>query len=299
MLAELSTTLPNKPNRIFAIPCLPNRVRQENYPEDRITQAWMWDEFSKHFLRPGDFMLAETGTCTFGISDTKFPTDVRYTTQTYYGSIGWAHAATLGVELARQDLENDGETARQRTIVVTGDGSFGLTMQEIGTMITAKTKPIIFLLNNEGYTIERVIHGARQPYNNINQLQYSHLLHLFDHPAPDDHFHRCTTPTELSDTFKKLSTTYPKALTVVEVILDKLDVPWRLSAQLALRGPHVVEELREAGFSGWTQEEKYPIEWVDAEEVLKLGKEERRPQQVNGNIVPDVGTKRGDLGVTG
>lgn len=37
-----------------------------------------------------------------------------------------------------------------------------LTMQEVGTMIKNGTRPIIFVLNNSGYTIERVIHGAHQ-----------------------------------------------------------------------------------------------------------------------------------------
>jgi len=35
-------------------------------------------------------------------------------------------------------------------------------MQEIGTMIKHNLKPIIMIINNNGYTIERVIHGAKQ-----------------------------------------------------------------------------------------------------------------------------------------
>ena len=37
-----------------------------------------------------------------------------------------------------------------------------LTIQEIGTMIKAKCKAIVFVINNEGYTVERLIWGARQ-----------------------------------------------------------------------------------------------------------------------------------------
>lgn len=37
-----------------------------------------------------------------------------------------------------------------------------LTIQEIGTMIKAGTAPLIFVINNEGYTVERLIWGAQQ-----------------------------------------------------------------------------------------------------------------------------------------
>jgi hypothetical protein len=37
-----------------------------------------------------------------------------------------------------------------------------LTIQEIGTMIKAKCKTIVFVINNDGYTVERLIWGAQQ-----------------------------------------------------------------------------------------------------------------------------------------
>lgn len=68
---------------------------------------------------------------------------------------------------------------RGRTVLVTGDGSLQLTVQELGTMISHSTRPIILLINNAGYTIERVIHGAKQSYNDISPWNYSHALRLF------------------------------------------------------------------------------------------------------------------------
>ena len=41
-------------------------------------------------------------------------------------------------------------------------GSMALTIQELGTMIKAGIAPIIFVINNEGYTVERLIWGAQQ-----------------------------------------------------------------------------------------------------------------------------------------
>jgi pyruvate decarboxylase len=82
------------------------------------------------FLQPNDVVLAETGTTSFGIIYAKLPKDVRLLAQTYYGSIGWATAATLGAEIALQELEKEKGLPRGRTILITGDGSMQLTMQE-------------------------------------------------------------------------------------------------------------------------------------------------------------------------
>lgn len=69
---------------------------------------------------------------------------LRYHFQMQYGSIGWATGATLGMAQA----------APSRPFTMTGYGSFQLTAQEISTMIRHEANPIIFLINNRGYTIE-------------------------------------------------------------------------------------------------------------------------------------------------
>lgn len=48
-----------------------------------------------------------------------------------------------------------------------------LTIQEVGTMIKNKSKAILFVINNEGYTVERLIWGAKQ-----------RTLHFFPLPYP-------------------------------------------------------------------------------------------------------------------
>lgn len=123
-----------------------------------ITQSWLYPQLER-FLKPGDAVLAETGTAVFGMCDIKFPSSTRFVTQIYYGSIGWATAATLGVALAQSEISDSQEG---RTILVTGDGSMAMTIQELGVMIKAGIKPIIFVLNNDGYTVERMIWGAKQ-----------------------------------------------------------------------------------------------------------------------------------------
>lgn len=111
------------------------------------------------------------------LDDIPFPENLRYQAQIYYGSIGWATAASLGAEVARREI--DGE--KGRLALVTGDGSMALTIQEVGTMIKAELKLVIFVLNNEGYTVERLIWGAHQctPYSSFLPF----LLHSC-HPIP-------------------------------------------------------------------------------------------------------------------
>jgi pyruvate decarboxylase len=54
----------------------------------------------------------------------------RLLAQTYYGSIGWATPAALGAELALDQEARENGKPRGRTVLITGDGSLQLTMQE-------------------------------------------------------------------------------------------------------------------------------------------------------------------------
>jgi len=68
--------------------------------------------------------------------------------QPLWGSIGWATGATLGIALADRS---------RRTVLFTGEGSHQLTANDVGTMGRNGLKPIIFVLNNGGYMVERAL----------------------------------------------------------------------------------------------------------------------------------------------
>ncbi|KAH7047352.1 pyruvate decarboxylase isoenzyme [Macrophomina phaseolina] len=213
------------------------------WPEQMITHDWVWGRVAA-FMRPGDAVVAETGTSTFGLSDVPFPVgNVRFVAQTFYGSIGWSVPAALGTDLALEEIASakrrqgtiDAITARGRTLLFVGDGSLGLTIQEIGTMVKNGLRPVIFIINNKGYTIERIIHGANYPYNDINNLSYQHLLPLFQHPSPTTCYRRCTSKSELDAALADPELADPSLVQVVEIIMDKLDVPWRLMEVIKAR----------------------------------------------------------------
>jgi pyruvate decarboxylase len=231
-------------------PKLPEIPLEEDHESKAITQSWIWNYLADNYYQKNDVVFGETGTAAFGIPDSTFPAGINWHTQTYYGSIGYCTPAALGADVALAELATSQGQPRGRTLLVTGDGSLMLTVQEVGNMIKLGLKPVILLINNAGYTIERVIHGAHQSYNDIVPFDYSKMLPFFNMPAEEaaKNFHRCTTKAELEEVLKLDSVRNPQAVQVVEIVMDALDVPWRLSMQVATRGPETVKEMEEAGF---------------------------------------------------
>ena len=94
--------------------------------------------------------------------------------------------ATLGAALAAKEAKEE-----RRTVLFVGDGSLQLvspisitalwladnqTVQEIGTMLRRGLCPYLFVLNNDGYEIERQIHGWDAKYNDIQLYDHQLLL---------------------------------------------------------------------------------------------------------------------------
>jgi pyruvate decarboxylase len=129
-----------------------------------------------------------------------------------------------------------------------------LTAQEIGNMVKQNLSPLIFIINNAGYTIERVIHGAKQSYNDIVPFAYQHMLPFFNMPAEQakQNFHRAEDKAQLEEILKLERVRDPvgwgKGPQVVEIMIDMMDVPWRLATQVGTRGEAAVQEMKEAGF---------------------------------------------------
>ncbi|KAF2858283.1 pyruvate decarboxylase isoenzyme [Piedraia hortae CBS 480.64] len=232
------------------VPPIPVRADQSS----KITQVYLWPAMSA-FLREGDTVFGETGTTCFGLADISFPPNTSYFAQTYYSCIGFATPAAFGAEVGLSDSARPTRPKGSRTILITGDGSLMLTVQEVGNMIKQSQlqpgiRPVIFILNNEGYTIERIIHGAQMKYNDIVPFNYKHLLPFFnmDESAAKQAFHRAETRDELDAILKLDSVCNPSTVQVVEIILDKLDVPWRLGMQIAARGEWALKEMVDEGF---------------------------------------------------
>ncbi|UNI17353.1 Pyruvate decarboxylase [Purpureocillium takamizusanense] len=199
-------------------PKVDNEVRKNVDKTDVISQAWLWPRVGE-FLAENDIVVTETGTANFGIWDTKFPKGVTALSQVLWGSIGWSVGACQGAALAAQDMG-----AKRRTVLFVGDGSFQLTAQELSTMVRHGLKPFLFILCNEGYTIERFIHGMEAGYNDIQPWDHQALVDVFG-GAKTSKKYAVRTKDELNKLLTDAEFNAGKCLQLIEVHMPKEDAP--------------------------------------------------------------------------
>ncbi|MEW6280986.1 MAG: thiamine pyrophosphate-binding protein [Candidatus Eremiobacterota bacterium] len=161
------------------------------------------------FLDDKSVMIVETGSALFAGAEVLQPSGCKFMSQTFFGSIGYTVGATLGTALAAPD---------RRACLFVGDGSFQVTATDLSTMIRYKTNPIIFLLNNDGYLVERVISDG--PFNDLQMWQYARLPEVFGGGWGC----RVETEDQLEDALQQADAR-PGELVFVEVVLDKWDSP--------------------------------------------------------------------------
>ncbi|OBA22078.1 pyruvate decarboxylase [Metschnikowia bicuspidata var. bicuspidata NRRL YB-4993] len=194
----------------------------DDVPAEVLTQNKLIDFFNS-YLRPNDILIVETCSFLFGVSDIRFPRGVRFFSQNFYGSIGYALPATFGVSRAERDLGTN-----RRVVLVQGDGSAQMTIQELSTFLRYETQaPEIFLLNNEGYTVERVIKGPTRSYNDIQDTwDWTELFKIFGDKKGEKHVAEKINTT--SDLESLVGHKASAKIRFYELKLAKLDVPQRL-----------------------------------------------------------------------
>jgi indolepyruvate decarboxylase len=210
ILNELTrlVTPPRQDARIDPTPVQPI-VGSEDGP---ITAEALYPRWAD-FLKPGDIVIAETGTASMGLAYSRMPTRATFQNQTLWGSIGWATPAALGAAVAAPE---------RRVILITGDGSHQLTAQEISQLGRRGLKPIIFVLNNSGYLIERLLCAdPGTTYNDIASWRYTELPHAL---GCDNWFTaRVATCGELDHALKQASQGDTAAY--IEVVTDTYAAP--------------------------------------------------------------------------
>jgi len=185
---------------------------QSAEPAAVISQQAFWQAMQT-FLQPGDLILAEQGTAAFGAAALRLPSQAQLVVQPLWGSIGYTLPAAFGAQTADPD---------RRVILIIGDGSAQLTIQELGSMLRDQQRLILFLLNNEGYTVERAIHGATQRYNDITPWNWTALPHALSLQGQAQSW-RISETVQLEEVMARLSG--PQWLSLVEVVMPKEDLP--------------------------------------------------------------------------
>lgn len=181
--------------------------------QKQLTLDRFWAKMGQ-FIQPDDVIVADAGTSMRGVRASSLPSGITIVNQPLWLSIGYSLPALFGSLMAASD---------RRQLLFIGDGSFQLTAQETSAFFTYDLKPVIFLINNNGYTIERSIMGMRSPFNDIPQWNYRQLFDALSGGKP--YFYtRMGTEGELESNLQ-LVNAHSHQLCLVEVMIDAFDIP--------------------------------------------------------------------------
>src|ERR1700722_5755197 len=201
----------------YSAPPLAFRETTKGKPSDPITAATLYPRY-RDFFKPRDLIVLESGSSNSGSFPPPLPEGADVQTAPLWGSIGWATGAALGAALA--------DPAR-RTILITGEGSHQLTATAVGTMGRYGLKPIIFVLNNEGYMIERALEvDPNCIYNDLAPWNYHALPAALG--CQGWFTAKVSTLGELDAALDRASTA--KSACYIEVVGGKTDYPAGLAA---------------------------------------------------------------------
>ncbi|EMD3403023.1 alpha-keto acid decarboxylase family protein [Salmonella enterica] len=196
----------------FAPPPTRSTGQPVRIDKGELTQESFWQTLQQ-YLKPGDIILVDQGTAAFGAAALSLPDGAEVVVQPLWGSIGYSLPAAFGAQTACPD---------RRVILIIGDGAAQLTIQEMGSMLRDGQAPVILLLNNDGYTVERAIHGAAQRYNDIASWNWTQIPPALN-AAQQAECWRVTQAIQLAEVLERLAR--PQRLSFIEVMLPKADLP--------------------------------------------------------------------------
>ncbi|WP_243418448.1 alpha-keto acid decarboxylase family protein [Actinomycetospora cinnamomea] len=194
-------------------------------PDDEaLGQTTLWREVGA-FLQSGDIVLADQGTSFYGMAPHRLPAGVTFVGQPLWASIGYTLPALLGTCAALPG---------QRGVLLIGDGAAQMTATELATVLRERLPAVIVVVDNDGYTVERAIHGPDEPYNDITPWDWPLLVKALgggDHVAAA----RVTTVGALRAALADASA-HPRRVTLVQAVVPRGDVPELLAALTRVLG---------------------------------------------------------------
>ncbi|KAK3650675.1 Pyruvate decarboxylase 1 [Elasticomyces elasticus] len=204
-----------------------SKVEWDPYPlpeaakeKKELKQDFLWSVLDK-IIKPGDLVVGETGTSAFGLAAVRFPKGATGYNQTVFGSIGYAGPSFTGALKAAKEAG-----IVKRGILITGEGSLQLTPMCFADLLKLDLKPLIFVLNNNGYTVERLIHGKTASYNTLPVWDYKQLCTVFGPEFPSKYYGPIKTCDELEKLLDDPELHRGDCFQLVELILGELDAPW-------------------------------------------------------------------------
>ena len=137
-------------------------------PSCKLTAPRLY-ECLNYYLDDNMILLSEPGDAFCATPEFHIEEAENFIVQAYYCSIGFCTPAALGVAMARP---------KKRPVVLSGDGAFQMTAQEVSSLIRERVPALVIIINNDGYLIERRLHKDGM-YNDIHMWNYSKLPEVF------------------------------------------------------------------------------------------------------------------------
>ena len=146
-------------------PAIPKALAKSELT-DPLTMADVFRIVSLH-LDENCCVVSDVGDAIFGAVGIRTARRAEFVAPAYYLSMGFAVPASIGVETANPAL---------RPFVLVGDGAFQMTGTELSTSVRLGLKPIILVLNNDGYgTMRKIRDGS---FNVISRWDYGKICDL-------------------------------------------------------------------------------------------------------------------------
>jgi indolepyruvate decarboxylase len=135
--------------------------------DEPITVEYLFQRLAMH-LDAKTIVIADPGDAMFAAIDMPVRSARAFLAPAFYASLGFAVPAAIGAQCARPD---------DRPLVLVGDGAFQMTGMELSTCVRYSLDPLVVVLNNAGYTTERLILDGE--FNDVLPWDYSKLTEVF------------------------------------------------------------------------------------------------------------------------
>ncbi|MGO2658314.1 alpha-keto acid decarboxylase family protein [Mycetocola reblochoni] len=175
-----------------------------------LDHAALWPRL-EGWIRPRTTVIAEAGTAFYGAVGMDLPDGCEFLGQPIWSSIGYTIPALLGSLEAAPGREH---------VLIIGDGSAQLTVQELGTILHRGHAPTIFLLDNDGYTVERLIRSPRAVYQDVHHWDWAALPSALGAPGT-----RTASVRTIAELERALADADGTAATFIHVVLPRMDAP--------------------------------------------------------------------------
>lgn len=171
----------------------------------KITSSRFFEKIDS-ILNESFSVVADVGDCLFGASDLVMGRN-SFVASSFYTSMGNAIPGALGIGLA---------DVTKRPIVLVGDGAFQMSCTELSTLIRRGMNPIVFVLNNKGYTTERYLLDGE--FNDIANWNYHQIPALFGGGTGE------IVETEIDLDAAIGRALKSKTLSLINVVIDSMDI---------------------------------------------------------------------------